>query len=142
MKTKEHNYHSEHHPHMDHEGVHPTYGHMGNDHHKMMIEYLKRRFWISSIITIPVLILSEMIQMFLGFHLSFVGDKYVLYVLSSIIFFYGSWPFLNWLRDEIWDNTEPPVGAILMSLSTVIVAINAQHLKRTLKLKKHILKYI
>src|SRR5258705_7906369 len=52
-----------------------------------------RRFWVSLILTVPVLLLSEMIQHWLGFEIKFSGDKYVLLILSSFIFFYGGWPF-------------------------------------------------
>jgi Cu2+-exporting ATPase len=68
-----------------------------------MIEDYKRRFWISLLLTIPILLLSPMIQKFLGLHdaLSFSGSSYVLFFLSSIVFFYGGYPFLKGLFDEL-----------------------------------------
>jgi Cu2+-exporting ATPase len=63
-----------------------------------------KRFIICSIITVPVLALSSMIQHWLGFKISFVGDKYVLAILSTFIFVYGGYPFLKGLYDEIKDN--------------------------------------
>jgi Cu2+-exporting ATPase len=36
----------------------------GHDHHKMMIADFKKRFWVSLIITIPILVFSPMIQGF------------------------------------------------------------------------------
>ena len=74
------------HPHHD---MNPPMGHAGHDHHAMMINDFKKRFWISLILTVPVLLLSEMIQHWLGFEIKFPGDKYVLLILSSFIFFYG-----------------------------------------------------
>jgi len=71
-------------------------GHAG--HHT---EDFLKRFWICLVITVPVLILSPMIQHWLGFQLSFTADKYLLLVLSSIIFFYGGWPFLQGLAREL-----------------------------------------
>ncbi|MEK7226715.1 MAG: heavy metal translocating P-type ATPase, partial [Bacteroidota bacterium] len=59
------------------------------------------RFWISLTLTGPVLLLSEMIQYWLGFEIKFSGDKYALMALSSLIFFYGGWPFLKGLVGEI-----------------------------------------
>ncbi len=117
METKEHNHKHEHHTQMNHGGTNPKHGHMGHDHHKMMIEDFKKRFWISLIVTIPVLILSEMIQMFLGFHLSFAGDKYILFILSSVIFFYGGWPFLKGLRDEIAEKNPGMMTLIAMAIT-------------------------
>ena len=79
----------------------PTHGHMGHDHHKMMIADFRKRFWLSIIISVPVLALSPMVQGFLGFELAFKGSLYVIFVLSSLAFFYGGWPFLKGLRDEL-----------------------------------------
>ncbi len=79
----------------------PSHGHMGHDHHKMMISDFRKRFWISIILSIPILILSPMIQEFIGFKFVFRGSLLTLFSLSSIIYFYGGWPFLKGLKDEI-----------------------------------------
>ena len=60
-----------------------------------------KRFLISSIITIPVLVLSQMIQHWFGFEVAFPGDIYVLAILSTLIFLYGGYPFLKGLYDEV-----------------------------------------
>ncbi len=60
-----------------------------------------RRFWISLIITIPILALSHMIQQWLGFSLSFGGDKYILLLLGTVIYVYGGLPFLKGMVGEI-----------------------------------------
>jgi P-type Cu2+ transporter len=59
------------------------------DLHTLMIGNFRRRFWISLIITIPILLLSPMIQMFLGSAdvLRFPGSLYIPFSLSSIVFF-------------------------------------------------------
>jgi len=77
-------------------------GHAGHDH-GLMVEELKKRFWISLLLTLPVLILSPVIQRALGVGATwrFSGDTFVLAVLSSAIYFYGGWPFLQGLKDEI-----------------------------------------
>ncbi|HET9056614.1 MAG TPA: copper-translocating P-type ATPase [Chitinophagaceae bacterium] len=66
-------------------------------------DFLKR-FIICTIITLPVLSLSHMIQQWLGFTFSFTGDKYLLAALSTFIFIYGGYPFLKGLYDEVKDN--------------------------------------
>jgi len=66
-----------------------------HNHHKMMMLDFKKRFIISSVITVPILILSPLIQNFLNFSFIFPGDKYLLFLLSSFIFFWGGWPFLK-----------------------------------------------
>ena len=77
--------------------------HQDHDHHAHMVADFRRRFWVSLVLTLPILILSPMLQKLLGlpeaFHFS--GDLYVLFFLSSAIFFYGGWPFLSGLFDEL-----------------------------------------
>lgn len=46
-------------------------------------------------LTIPVLLLSPMIQQWLGVEWRFAGDQYLLLALTSIIYFCGGWPFLD-----------------------------------------------
>jgi Cu2+-exporting ATPase len=76
--------------------------HQGHDKHAgHHTEDFLKRFWICLVLTIPVLLLSHMIQEWLGFHISFAGDTYVLLALSSIIYFYGGWPFLAGMVREI-----------------------------------------
>ncbi len=79
----------------------PSHGHMGHDHHRMMIDDFKKRFWISVILSIPVLLLSPMVQEFLGFEFAFKGNLLTLFAISSVSFFYGGWPFLKGLKDEV-----------------------------------------
>jgi P-type Cu2+ transporter len=82
----------------------PPMGHAGHDHHAMMIDDFKKRFYVVLVLTIPIMLLSEMIQHWLNIHISFAGSQYVLLVLSSIVFFYGGLPFLEgWFNEmKIW----------------------------------------
>ena len=86
---------SERSPHDAGHGGNPPMGHAEHDHHKMMIEDFKRRFWVSMVLTVPILLLSPMIQMWLGFELSFPGDSLLLFAISTVVFVYGGWPFLK-----------------------------------------------
>jgi len=76
-------------------------GHEGLSHHEMMVKDYKKRFIISTLLTIPILILSPLVQKFLGYTLEFEGDVYLLFILSSIVFFYGDYPFLKGFLDEL-----------------------------------------
>jgi Cu2+-exporting ATPase len=108
-----HHEHHEHHEHQAappaaHEHAHhaPQEAHAGHDEHAghHTADFLKR-FWICLIVTVPVLLLSHMIQQWLGLRFSFAGDKYVLLLLSSFIYAYGGWPFLTGLVRELkWGN--------------------------------------
>lgn len=83
--------HQEKHSHDNHQG-----------HHAHMVEDFRKKFWISLILSIPVLVLSPMVQMFFGIEgIGFSGDVYVRFILASIIFFYGGYPFLKGLYDEV-----------------------------------------
>lgn len=104
-----------------HHGANPPMGHEGHDHHAMMIHDFKKRFWISLILTGPVLLLSEMIQHWLGFEIKFPGDKYVLLILSSFIFFYGGWPFLKGFIDEIKAKSPGMMTLIALAISVAYV---------------------
>jgi P-type Cu2+ transporter len=107
--------------HNDHKGYNPSHGHLGHDHHQMMITDFKKRFWISLVITLPILIMSEMIQKFFGFHLRFSGDKYILFGLSTVIFFYGGWPFLKGLWDELKVKNPGMMTLIAMAITVAYV---------------------
>ena len=71
--------------------------HGGHEKHASGIVDFKKRFYVVLVLTIPIMLLSEMIQHWLNIHISFTGSKYVLLLLSSIVFFYGGWPFLKGL---------------------------------------------
>lgn len=90
---KKHSHHSENHSHHSHSGYDKHEGHHTHD-------FLKR-FWVSLIITVPILLLSEMIQHWFGFTIAFPGDKYVLLTLGTIIYIYGGMPFLKGMVGEI-----------------------------------------
>jgi Cu2+-exporting ATPase len=104
-----------------HHGMNPPMGHEGHDHHAMMIGDFKKRFWVSLILTIPILLLSEMIQHWLNFHIKFPGDKYVLLVLSSFIFFYGGLPFLKGFIEEVKAKSPGMMTLIALAITVAYV---------------------
>ena len=91
----------------------------------MMIEDFKRRFWISLVFTLPVLVLSPMIQGFFGFEWIFNGNTYVLFILSSVIYFYGGWPFLKGMKDEITGGNPGMMTLIGVAISTAYIYSSA-----------------
>ncbi|MCJ7500397.1 copper-translocating P-type ATPase [bacterium] len=79
-------------------------GHKGHrSHHENMVADFKLRFKVCIALTIPVLILSPMILSFLGLEgrIAFPGDSIILFLLASVVYFYGGWPFLKGLFTEI-----------------------------------------
>lgn len=78
-------------------------GSHGHNGHELMIADFKKRFYISLILTLPIILLTPLIQHWLGLgeKLKFTGDSYVLFGLSSFVYFYGGYPFLKGLFNEI-----------------------------------------
>ncbi|MFI5154944.1 MAG: copper-translocating P-type ATPase [Chitinophagales bacterium] len=69
-------------------------------HHDMIVDF-RKRFVVVFVLTIPILLLSEMIQQWLNIHLNIPKASYWLLALSSIVFFYGGRPFLKGAKQEI-----------------------------------------
>lgn len=80
-------------------------------------DFLKR-FWVCLVITVPILLLSHMIRQWLDIGISFPGDKYLLLVLSSFIYFYGGWPFLTGLVKELKQNNPGMMTLVAVAIST------------------------
>ncbi|MFO7727153.1 MAG: copper-translocating P-type ATPase [Desulfonatronovibrio sp.] len=80
------------------------HGSHGSDHHQMMIKDFRRRFFFSLILTVPVLVLSPMIQNILGYSLEFTGSLWMVFIFSSAVYFYGGWPFLTGLVSEVGEK--------------------------------------
>ncbi|ADI74665.1 copper-translocating P-type ATPase [Methanohalobium evestigatum Z-7303] len=94
------------------------------DHHAMMMEDFKKRFIISTILTIPIFLLSPLIQQFLGISIGFTGDQYLLFVLSTVVFFYGGYPFLKGIADEL-NKKEPGMMTLIAVAITVAYAYSS-----------------
>jgi Cu2+-exporting ATPase len=111
--------HNEHHPEQNNrEHNHSEHNHDGHDHSAMILEY-KNKFFISLILTLPILILSPMIQSFLGFELSFWGDSYLLFALATFVFLFGGKPFLKGSLNEIKNRN---LGMMTLIALAIIVA--------------------
>lgn len=101
--------------HHDHGSI--PMGMPGHDHHKMMIEDFKKRFWISLVLTVPILVFSPMIQGFFNYEWLLPGNAYVLFGLSTIVYFFGGWPFLKGLKEELSDLAPGMMTLISMAIS-------------------------
>ena len=93
-------------------------GHGGHDHAAMVADF-RRRFWITLLLTPPVLLLSPMIQHLLGIGdvLAFPGDRYLLFVLSSVVYVYGGWPFLTGFISELRKGQPGMMTLIALAIS-------------------------
>jgi len=109
----EHNHHN--HARMNHSSAMPGMGHEMehdkgakhnyedgyNKHAGHSLENFKRKFYISLVLTLPVLLLSPFIQGLLNISLKFPGDQWALFLISSFLFFFGGSPFLVGAAAEI-----------------------------------------
>ena len=93
--------------------------HKHSEHEGHTIEGFRKRFSISILFTIPILILSPMIQHFLELKetFRFPGDIYALFALSSFVFFYGGYPFLKGLVDELKNKLPGMMTLIALAIS-------------------------
>jgi Cu2+-exporting ATPase len=118
---KNHNqisHHHTHHNHMEHGGDKRHHsGHPG--HHAHMVADFQRRFWVSVILTAPILLISPMIRDFFGFggSLRFPGDLLLNFLLSTGVFFYGGWPFIKGLYDELQNKNPGMMTLIALAIS-------------------------
>ena len=95
--------------------------HDHTEHHKHMVRDFKKRFFVSLIITIPILLLSPLIQNSLNYTLTFSGDKYLMFVLSSFVFACGGWPFLKGFYDEL--SQKQPGMMTLIALAIFVAYV-------------------
>ena len=91
--------------------------HEHESHHQMMINDFKKRFFVSMILTIPILLLSPMIQGWFNIQIDFAYSGYVLLALSTILYFYGGWPFLSGLKEELEDKNPGMMTLIALAIS-------------------------
>src|SRR5699024_12097040 len=79
------------------------------------------RFFISLIITIPILIMSPMIQSFIGVDWRFANDQYIVFALATFVFFYGGWPFITGGIDELKDKNQGMMTLIGLAITIAYV---------------------
>ncbi|WP_340102889.1 copper-translocating P-type ATPase [Rhodohalobacter sp. 8-1] len=95
--------------------------HSHREHHKQMVKDFKWRFWWVFALTVPILALSPMIQQFMGVDWSFSGDSWILAALSTVVFFFGGWPFLTGLVDELKEKQPGMMTLIGLAISIAYV---------------------
>lgn len=89
------------------------------NHHEHMARDFKRRFFISLIVSIPVLALSETIQGWFGFSFDFIGQSFVLLFLASVIALWGAFPFYkSSLNDELKEKRLGMMTLVSIAIGT------------------------
>jgi len=95
--------------------MHNTHKKDGHAHH--IVEF-KRKFLISLILTIPILILSETIQEGFNFSITIIFQQETVFILALIIYVYGGLPFLRGMYKEI-QNHQPGMMTLIATAISV-----------------------
>ena len=89
-----------------------------------MLEDLRKRFIVSVILTVPVLLLTPEVQQLFGLIVDLPYSDLVLLVLSTVIYLYGGWPFLTGLAREL-GGRRPGMMTLIGLAITVAYAYSA-----------------
>ena len=119
MKVEnQHDMHVDHTAHgMDKAGEHA--GHVDHSGHEDMF---RRRFWVSLLLSIPVLLYTPMLQMWFGFQmLNFPGSQFVMPLFSIIVFLYGGVPFLQMAVPEIRQRQPGMMTLVSLAISVSFI---------------------
>ncbi|MFB9186239.1 heavy metal translocating P-type ATPase [Dactylosporangium sucinum] len=82
----------------------------------------RRKFWLSLILTVPVVLTSEMVMDWFGYRIDVPGISWVGPVLGSVVFLYGGWPFLVGGVREVRDRAPGMMLLISMAIAVAYAA--------------------
>jgi Cu2+-exporting ATPase len=142
MKTHEHAHniekveteaHAATHPHASTSstgGMHAAHEYHGGHgkHAGHHVEMFRRRFWVSLLLSVPVVVTSQMVMDWFGYELDFAGIEWVGPMLGSVIFFWGGWPFLEGGWREAKERQPGMMLLIAMAITVAYVASMATSL--------------
>ncbi len=102
---------------MEHQGHAPSGEKEHGNHHTHMLADFRKRFIVSIVLTVPVLLLSPIIQSFFHFELRVPGADFLTFFFSSIVYFYGGYPFLKGIKDELSEKSPGMMTLIAIAIS-------------------------
>ncbi|MEO0148799.1 MAG: HAD-IC family P-type ATPase, partial [candidate division WOR-3 bacterium] len=95
--------------------------HKHHGHHKSMEKDFRNRFIVSLILTVPIILLSETIRGFLGINIKIPYGDFVSTFISTIIFFYGGYPFFKGFKDEMVKRSPGMMTLITLAITVAYV---------------------
>lgn len=107
-----------------------NHGMNGHDHHEMdhggmdhsmHMGNFKQKFWLSLVLSLPIIILSPMMGMQLPFQFTFPGSEWVVLVLATVLFIYGGEPFLSGAKMELKMKSPAMMTLIAMGISVAYI---------------------
>jgi Cu2+-exporting ATPase len=97
-------------------------GHGAHVDHTGHEQMFRRKFWVSLVLSIPVLLFSPSIQTWLGFSLpAFPGSQWITPVFAVIVFLYGGIPFLQMAIPELQNRQPGMMTLISLAISVAFV---------------------
>ncbi|TVR25595.1 MAG: heavy metal translocating P-type ATPase [Ilumatobacter sp.] len=101
----------------------PSNDHGDHGDHGDHAAQFRDRFWLTLVLSVPVVIWAPMIQDWFGYTApQFPGDELIAPILGTIIFFYGGWPFLTGAKDEARPWQPGMMMLIAMAITVAYVA--------------------
>jgi P-type Cu2+ transporter len=104
---------------------HHHHDHGDHDHDKHAghsPEMFRQKFWLSLVLTLPVVFWADHVQMLLGYEAPvFPGSDWIGPVLGSVIFFYGGWVFLKGAAHELRDRLPGMMTLISLAITVAFV---------------------
>ncbi|MEV4705437.1 heavy metal translocating P-type ATPase [Actinoplanes sp. NPDC049316] len=91
-------------------------------------EMFRRKFWLSLVLTVPIVLTSHMVMDWLGYSIDFPGMSLVGPLLGTVVFAYGGWPFLVGGVREVRDRAPGMMLLISMAITVAYVASMATSL--------------
>ncbi|MBL8778445.1 MAG: heavy metal translocating P-type ATPase [Acidimicrobiales bacterium] len=82
----------------------------------------RRRFWLSLLLTLPVVVTSHMVMEWFGYELDLPAMEWVGPVLGTVLYLWGGWPFLTGGARE---GREREPGMMLLIAMAITVAYAA-----------------
>lgn len=120
----------EHHEMSGHDHHDMNHGMNGHDHHEMdhggmdhsmHMGNFKQKFWLSLVLSIPIIVLSPMMGIQLPFQFTFPGSEWLVLVLATILFIYGGQPFLSGAKMELKMKSPAMMTLIAMGISVAYI---------------------
>lgn len=113
---------------MEHNNIHKKHEHEVHDtthvhdashknEHSNHIEEFKRKFWLSLLVAIPILLISPMMGLKLPINITFNGSHWIVLALSTFLYFYGGLPFLVGAKKELKERNPSMMTLISMGIT-------------------------
>ena len=100
----------EHHKNQEHDSYNKHAGHS--------LKMFARKFWMSLLLTIPVVLYSDLPNVIFGWQAPlFLGSQYLSVVFGSLVFFYGGWIFITGAWRELQAKLPGMMTLIALAIS-------------------------